>query len=93
MRFSVRRDSTSPVLAYLRENPSTSFSLRDLGSTLPVWLGYKFAGPQHALAVDVARLEWAYVEALDGMSLTPLGLEDFAGLGRGFKGTSRMHPS
>ena len=73
----------SLVLAYLRENPSTSFSLRNLGARLPAWLGSYpgLAGPQHALAVDVARLEWAYIEAFDGASLKPLDQEDFAGLG------------
>jgi hypothetical protein len=74
----------SLVLAYLCENPSTSFSLRNLGARLPAWLASypELAGPQHALAVDVARLEWAYIEAFDGASLSPLGWEDFAGLGR-----------
>ena len=74
----------SLVLAYLRENPSTSFSLRNLGAKLPSWLASypNLAGPQHALAVDVARLEWAYIEAFDGASLRPLSTEDFAGLGR-----------
>ena len=73
----------SLVLAYLRENPSTSFSLRNLGARLPAWLGSypRLAGPQHALAVDIARLEWAYIEAFDGASLKPLDQEDFAGLG------------
>jgi hypothetical protein len=72
----------SLVLAYLRENPSTSFSLRNLGARLPAWLASypELAGSQHALAVDVARLEWAYIEAFDGASLAPLGAEDFAGL-------------
>jgi hypothetical protein len=71
------------LLAYLHENPSTSFSLRNLGARLPAWLGSypELAGPQHALAVDVARLEWAYIEAFDGASLAPLGWEDFASLG------------
>jgi Putative DNA-binding domain len=74
----------SVVLAYLRENPSTSFTLRNLGARLPAWLASypELGGPQHALAVDVARLEWAYIEAFDGASLMPLGREDFAGLGR-----------
>src|SRR5271168_4888373 len=72
------------VLAYLRENPSTSFSLRNLGARLPAWLASypKLAGLQHSLAVDVARLEWAYIEAFDGASLPPLGWQDFAGLGK-----------
>jgi hypothetical protein len=74
----------SLVLGYLRENPSTSFSLRDLGARLPAWLASypELAGPQHSLAVDVARLEWAYIEAFDRASLMPLGWQDFAGLGK-----------
>ncbi len=47
-------------------------------------------GSQHALAVDVARLEWAYIEAFDGASLAPLGAEDFAGLGA--DSTLRLQP-
>jgi hypothetical protein len=80
------------VLAYLRENPSTSFSLRNLGARLPAWLASypKLAGPQHFLAVDVARLEWAYIEAFDGASLPPLGWPDFAGLGS--DSTLRLQP-
>src|SRR5580704_8973657 len=82
----------SLVLAYLRENPSTSFSLRNLAARLPAWLASypELAGPQHALAVDVARLEWAYIEAFDGASLMPLGAEDFAELGR--DSTLRLQP-
>ena len=80
------------VLAYLRENPSTSFSLRNLGARLPAWFASypKIAGPQHALAVDVARLEWAYIEAFDGARLIPLDWHDFAGLGP--DSTLRLQP-
>src|ERR1700730_5456053 len=82
----------SLVLAYLRENPSTSFSLRNLGARLPAWLASypELGGAQHALAVDVARLEWAYIEAFDGASVVPLGWEDFAGLGT--DSTLRLQP-
>jgi hypothetical protein len=71
------------VLAYLRENPSTSFTLRDLGAKLPDWLVNhpEFAAARHQLAVDVARLEWAYVEAFDGASLPPVCTADLAGIG------------
>ena len=80
------------VLAYLRENPSTSFTLRNLGARLPAWLASypELAGPRHSLAVDVARLEWAYVEAFDGASLMPLSWPDFAGLGP--DSTLRLQP-
>ena len=70
------------VLAYLRENPSTSFSLRNLGANLTSWLeGHpEFAARRHGLMVDIARLEWAYVECFDRAALAPLTEADFAGL-------------
>jgi hypothetical protein len=71
------------VRGYLRENPSTSFTLRDLGSKLPLWLeGHtEFAPRRHRLILDVARLEWAYVEAYDSSSAAPLKESNFTGLG------------
>jgi len=70
------------VLAYLRENPSTSFTLRNLGSKLPKWLEShpEFCPRRHDLLLDVARLEWAYVEAFDGADLPPLTVADFGDL-------------
>ena len=65
----------SLILAYINENPSTSWTLRDLGAKLPQFLEShpEFAGRRHRLAVDVARLEWAYVDAFDRKHRTPLG--------------------
>src|ERR1700723_2566684 len=65
------------ILAYLAENPSMSWTLRDLGSTLPAFLAAhpELTGRRHRLAVDVARLEWAYVEAFDGKHLDPVTAE------------------
>lgn len=62
------------TLAYLRENPSTSFTLRNLGSKLPEWLEAhpELTSRRHDLLVDVARLEWAYIEAFDRASVEPL---------------------
>ena len=70
------------VLAYLRENPSTSFTLRNLGSKLPQWLEHhpEFAPRRHELLLDVARLEWAYVEAFDSAEVAPLTASDFGDL-------------
>ena len=71
------------VLAYLEENPSTSFTLRNLGAGLPMWLAEhpEFAPKtKHDLVLDVARLEWAYVEAYDGAKEESLMHQDFAGL-------------
>jgi hypothetical protein len=70
------------MVAYLKENPSTSFTLRDLGDKLPNWLADQpdLAGARQKLAVDVARLERAYVEAFDSPSLPPLTMGEFAAL-------------
>jgi hypothetical protein len=69
-------------VAYLKEYPSRSFSLRNLGSKLVEWLEAhpQFAGRRHALAVDVARIEWGFVEAFDNAEHTPLTLEQIATL-------------
>jgi hypothetical protein len=71
------------ILAYLRENPSSSFTLRNLGSKLPQWLEAhpEFAPRRHDLVLDVARLEWAYVEAFDSADVLPLTASDFSDLG------------
>lgn len=75
-------------IAYLTEHPSRSFTLRNLGSKLAEWLAIhpKFAGRRHALAVDVARIEWAFVEAFDSAECAPLALSQIAAL----DGASRL---
>jgi len=54
--------------AYLVDCPSRSFTLRNLGARLESWLRKhpEWAGPKQKLAVDIARLEWADIEAFDG---------------------------
>ena len=72
------------ILAYLNENPSTSWTLRDLGAKLPDFLEAHpdFTGRhRHRLAVDVARLEWAYVDAFDRKHRTPLATEEAQAIG------------
>lgn len=75
-------------VAYLAAHPSRSFSLRNLGSKLVDWLGAhpEFTGRRHALALDVARIEWAFVEAFDSAERTPLALAGIAAL----DGASRL---
>ena len=70
------------VLAYLKENPSTSFTLRNLGARLPLWLQDhpEFSPRRYKLLIDIARLEWAYVESFDRAAVAPLTQEDFTGL-------------
>src|SRR5579863_207280 len=67
--------------AYLTDCPSQSFTLRNLGSRLESWLrkhpGY--AGERQNLAVDMARLEWADIEAFDGKREPSLKPDELAG--------------
>jgi hypothetical protein len=67
--------------AYLRDCPSTSFTLRNLGSKLEGWLSEhpKFGGNRHKLAIDMTRLEWADIEAFDGEAVPALKTEDLTG--------------
>ena len=69
-------------VAYLTSHPSRSFSLRNLGSKLPEWLRLNplWSGRRHCLAIDVARIEWAFIEAFDSGERDPLTLEQIATL-------------
>jgi hypothetical protein len=64
--------------AYLVDCPSRSFTLRNLGARLESWLRKhpEWAGPKQKLAVDIARLEWADIEAFDGKAEPALRPED-----------------
>src|SRR3954454_8632680 len=75
-------------VAYLSEHPSRSFTLRNLGSKLVEWLiaNPQWTGRRHALAIDLARIEWAFVEAFDNPERTPLTMEEIATL----EGGSRL---
>lgn len=66
--------------AYLIANPSRSFTLRNLGARLESWLrkNPKWAGKNRDLALDIARLEWADIEAFDGKAEPPLRPEDLS---------------
>lgn len=67
---------------YLADCPSRSFTLRNLGTQLESWLSKhpEWAGNKQALAVDIARLEWADIEAFDGKAEPALGSEDLDGV-------------
>jgi hypothetical protein len=63
---------------YLVEHPSTSFTLRNLGSHFVEWLSRNVhrAKPYERLALEMASLEWAHIEAFDGAqkpAVTPEG--------------------
>ncbi|HEY1902540.1 MAG TPA: DNA-binding domain-containing protein [Terracidiphilus sp.] len=72
-------------IEYLTAHPSRSFSLRNLGSHLVAWLADhpEFAGRRQRLALDVVRIEWAFVEAFDNAERTPLTLDQIATLDGG----------
>jgi hypothetical protein len=63
---------------YLTDCPSESFTLRNLGSRLELWLraNPKFIAGCEELALDMARLEWAHIEVFDELALPPLTLAD-----------------
>jgi hypothetical protein len=71
--------------AYLQQCPSRSFTLRNLGSRLESWLRAhpRWAGARQKLVVDMARLEWADIEAFDGKAEPVLKPEDLAGVDPG----------
>lgn len=63
--------------AYIADRPSTSYTLRDLGSGLTDWLAQNesFTGSDSVLAQDVVCLEWAHIEAYDGADYAVPGPE------------------
>lgn len=68
--------------AYLTSHPSKSFTLRNLGSRL---LGFLQAEPKwiagcREAAMEVARLEWAHIEAFDNEALPPLDTDSLLGV-------------
>lgn len=67
--------------AYLMDCPSRSFTLRNLGAKLEPWLSAhpKWAGSKQRLVLDIARLEWADIEAFDAAAVPALRTEDLAG--------------
>ena len=76
------------LVAYLTARPSRSFSLRNLGSKMVEWLiaNPQYSGRSHRMAVDVARMEWAFVEAFDNGERDPLTLDQISTL----DGNSRL---
>jgi hypothetical protein len=71
--------------AYLVDCPSTSFTLRNLGRKLEGWLTKhpQWAGKNQRLALDIARLEMADIEAFDGKTEPALKPENISALAGG----------
>lgn len=68
--------------AYLEANPSRSFTLRNLGSSLVPWLRDhpEYTEPKTESAIAMAALEWADIEAFDNEHRTPLTASEIAEL-------------
>jgi Putative DNA-binding domain len=64
-------------IAYLNKYPSTSFTLRDLGSKLDKFLAKEshWIAPHEKIARELVRLEWAHIVAFDGDERPPLEVD------------------
>jgi len=80
-------------IAYLSAHPSRSFTLRNLGSQLADWLSAnpQYTGRRSRLALDVVRIEWAFIEAFDNAEHTPLALDQIATLDAGSRLALQPH--
>ena len=78
--------------AYLGENPSRSFTLRNLGSRLERWLraNPQYTHPHEQLALDMVRLEWSDTECFDAAEEPPLKIEALQRLAE--ESTLRLQP-
>jgi len=63
---------------YLSECPSASFTMRNLGQFLVRFIesNPKLVAPDQHLALDMARLEWAHIEAFDNAAKTPITADE-----------------
>lgn len=78
--------------AYLSAHPSASYTLRNLGNRMVEFLAAnpQLAGEHPEAAIDVAKLEWAYVEAFDAAELQAAKPEELAAAGE--KARLRLQP-
>jgi hypothetical protein len=60
---------------YLEHHPSTSRSVRSLGRFFAQFLDAHALGAQHPFVADLARFEWALLEAFDARDAAPLAAE------------------
>jgi hypothetical protein len=80
------------VAGYLAAHPPVHFMLRHLGSDLARFLE---ASNDESLVVDIARVEWAFVEAFDAADAPPLDARAVAEIPEDAWSTARiiLHPS
>ncbi len=68
--------------AYLTRHPSQSFTLRNLGRWLVEFLQAepRWMAPLQHPGLDMARLEWAHIEAFDNEAKPPLEIDSLLGV-------------
>jgi len=71
--------------AYLRQYPSESFTLRNLGSRLESFLSEKpeYSSPHQGVSLDMVRFEWAQIVAFDEASRKPISPREIKGKKQG----------
>lgn len=78
----VGQQKFSPLVrAYLAEYPSRSYTMRNLGKRLPQFIQDhpRSVSPRYAMALEMARFEWAHIEAFDGPARPPISVDDLLG--------------
>jgi len=69
------------AVAYLANHPSESFTLRNLGRKLVDFIRAepRWTSPRRELALDMARLEWAHIEAFDNEAKSAVTVDELLG--------------
>ncbi len=65
-------------IAYLEAHPPSTWDLQRLGANLPTFLSQLAPWSADSLALDAARLDWAFMEVFDAPDAGPLDLQAFA---------------
>jgi hypothetical protein len=79
--------------SYLSRVPPKSYSLRNLGDRLAEHIADRLETPHRELCVDMARLEWAYVEVFDAEDAPPLSPEELLAIPESAWATARFECS
>lgn len=66
--------------SYLAARPPASFTLRDLGAALPTFLRSTAPWSDDLLLSELARVEWAFVDAFDAPDAPPFDPASIAGV-------------
>ena len=80
---------------YLESHPSTFFSLRDVGKHFATFLKQQSKYSEHKVYYDMARYEWAFVEAFDAADIPSCTVQELMQLPQETWGELKfqLHPS